>query len=280
MYDFLYQHGIKTTKTVWVLNSNSSNNSADLGDSLQNKAYKDYVVSLKSQGVEIGSHGARGGSSERAEILLAMDEYTNVFVETPNIFINHSQNKDNLYWGQDRFTFPIIRFVYKFFVKNQFTGHEEGDVSFWGDYAKENIKYVRHFNYNNINILNINSKIPYKIDDKPFVNYWFDGNDGNNVDTFNKLMTKENIDRLEEEGGVCIIYTHFGKGFYKNDELNKGFIDAIEYISSKDGWFVSASELLDHLLTQRKGNINLTWREEVRLEILWLWDKIASKMQS
>jgi hypothetical protein len=278
VYDLLYQNNIKTTKTVWVFNSESSNNSADLGDSLQNKAYKDYVVSLKAQGVEIASHGAKGGSSERAEILLAMDEYTNILGETPNMFINHSQNRDNLYWGKERFTFPMIRFLYQFLGNNQFTGHKEGDVSFWGDYVKENIKYVRHFNYNNINVLNINSKIPYKLNGKPFVNYWFDGNDGNNVYAFNNLMTKENIDRLEEEGGVCIIYTHFGKGFYKNGELNKEFIKAIEYIASKNGWFVSGSELLDHLLTQRQGSIELSWREEVRLEILWIWGKITSKL--
>ena len=38
----------------------------------------------------------------------------------------------------------------------------------------------------------------------------------NNVNIFNKCLSNKNQDRLENEGGACIMYTHFADGFCKN----------------------------------------------------------------
>ncbi|ABR54311.1 hypothetical protein Mevan_0403 [Methanococcus vannielii SB] len=89
--------------------------------------------------------------------------------------------------------------------------------------------------------------MPYIIKNKKFSNYWFSSSNGANVSEFINLLSYKNIDKLEEEGGLCIIYTHFAQGFIKNGEINQEFKDRIKYLSKKDGWFAPASEILDYL---------------------------------
>ena len=49
---------------------------------------------------------------------------------------------------------------------------------------------------------------------------------------FNHIVTKESIDRLENEGGVCILYTHLGY-YHKNGKVDEGFKKMISYIGKK-----------------------------------------------
>ena len=59
--------------------------------------------------------------------------------------------------------------------------------------------------------------MPYHDLKKRYVNYWFTSSEGSNVRTFNECISEQNQDQLEEEGGACIMYTHFGCGFYTNN---------------------------------------------------------------
>ncbi|MCU1274171.1 MAG: uncharacterized protein JWO48_1602, partial [Bryobacterales bacterium] len=80
-------------------------------------------------------------------------------------------------------------------------------------------------------------------------------------------------DRLEEEGGACIMYTHFGHGYFQNGALDSRFRRLMERLAKKGGWFVPVSTLLDHLL-QQKQKAGITAAERSRLERRWLFDKI------
>ncbi len=105
-------------------------------------------------------------------------------------------------------------------------------------------------------------------------NYWFCSSDDHTVKEFNNLLGKDNIDKLEDEGDACIVYTHFVSSFV-NDEgkLNKEFEDSIRYLSAKEGWFVPASTLLDYLRANKKetyvSSIYLA-----RLDFKWIIDRI------
>ena len=61
LYELLYRYGIRTTKTVWVLESNEPAHSPNRGDSLRDPAYLSFILDLKSKGFEIALHGVRGG---------------------------------------------------------------------------------------------------------------------------------------------------------------------------------------------------------------------------
>ena len=69
--------------------------------------------------------------------------------------------------------------------------------------------------------------MPYRDPKKPYVNYWFASSDGNKVRKFNKCLSNKNQERLEREGGACIMYTHFSDGFCKNGKLSENFKNQI-----------------------------------------------------
>ena len=119
--------------------------------------------------------------------------------------------------------------------------------------------------------------MPYHDENKPFVNYWFSSSDGHDVNTFNKLISDENQERLVESGGACIVYTHFASGFIENGVLNDNFKYLIKRLSKKGGWFVPVSELLGYLNTKNNNHI-ITDKQRFILELSWIKNQILSKI--
>jgi hypothetical protein len=154
----------------------------------------------------------------------------------------------------------------------RFRGHRRGDPLFWGDVCREKIKYVRNFVFGGMNTLAECPPMPYHDPLRPYVNYWFASSEGGDVDGFVRTISEENQDRLEEEGGACIMYTHFAKGFCEGGRLHELFRRRMERLAAKNGWFVPVSTVLDHLLEQR-GHVEISSRQRSRLERKWLWHK-------
>jgi hypothetical protein len=254
IYDVLNDNNLKTTKTVWVYPPRDLDNSK--GDCLQRVDYVEFILSLIKNGFEIGLHNVGSGSYSREEIIKGLGEFKKILGFTPNLHINHSYNPDNVYSGIKRFGFPInwaIKNLYPIYHK--FYGDDPNSNHFWGDYHKKLIKYGRNYEFDNINTFKINPFMPYK--DKKYdmySNYWFSSTFAPNQWMFNKLVTPANIDRLEKEGGICILYTHLGY-YMQNQKIDKGFIEKIKYIGSKNtGWFIPVSQVLDFLIEHKKKN--------------------------
>jgi len=275
VYDFLHEMGIYGTKTVWMLPTNDPNHWPNHGTSLADSDYTAFVLDLQSKGFEIALHGVRGGHSTREQILQSLEKFERLFGHSPRIHINHSQNFDNLYWGAGKLgTFPMATLYGLFFETAPSHGQDPESEYFWGDVAKDRISYVVNFSFHDINILKKNPLIPYHDPKKPYVNYWFHSSDGGFVDTFNELISKDNVDRLEREGGVCFVYTHLASGFFKNGVLDPTFKERITYLASRDGWFAPASEILDYIRDYRGREISIGFRERVHLEFKWLLEKL------
>ncbi len=60
--------------------------------------------------------------------------------------------------------------------------------------------------------ISFDPRMPWHDPTKPYVNYWFSSSDGHDVKLFNDIPAPKNIDKLEEEGGACFIYTHYASG--------------------------------------------------------------------
>ena len=116
--------------------------------------------------------------------------------------------------------------------------------------------------------------MPYHDPRRPLVNYWFSASNGVDPRRFNDRLSEKWQDQLEEEGGACIIYTHFAFHFLEQRTLDARFRFLMEHLAKKNGWFVPTSTLLDHLLASGGGG-EITDRERNRLERKWLWEKIA-----
>ena len=115
--------------------------------------------------------------------------------------------------------------------------------------------------------------MPYHDPLRPYVNLWFASTEGPHVREFVDCINEDAQDRLEEEGGACIMYTHFASGFLEKGKLNTHFKTLIQRLSRKNGWFVPVSTILDYLREKNTDHI-ITDIERRRLEWKWLLNKI------
>ena len=274
IYDYLTSKNIKTTKTVWIYPSRDRYT----GQTLQNNNYYKFIKLLKSDGFDIQLHNVGSGNFSRTEIIKGLDEFKQKLGKYPNMHINHCSNSDNLYWGHKRFGM-ILRKTMQIIEgsKKRFYGDEINSNYFWGDVAKEKIKFIRNRVFNGINTLKYDPKMPFREKRKIFSNYWFSSSDGHNLKQFNNLVTKSNIDKLKREKGLCIVYTHFASDFVdQQGKLDEIFKENINYLSKQNGWFVPANEILEYLLSQKKKDyVSSSYIN--KLDLRWLIDKIKKK---
>lgn len=271
LYELMYKAGLRTTKTVWVMEPNDQSNSTDQGDTLRDPSYREFILDLKDKGFEIALHGVRGGSSLRQDIVSGLDEFKREVGRDPRLHVNHALNRDNIYWGQYRWSVPIYQWGFARMRPFEFSGHDPASGHFWGDLAKQRIQYMRRFTFREINLFNVNPSMPYRLPDMPYANYWFDASDGGSIDAFDQLLKTENLDRLEREGGVALVYAHLGAGSFNRDGgVDPRFEARIKDVASRNGWFAPVSEILDYLAHQSGWNPELSRRERARLETLYV----------
>lgn len=276
VYSFLSDLGFRTTKSVWPL-PGTGEPSVVGGTTCGDTEYLDWVLGLHGQGFEIGYHNATYHSSPREETARGLDRFAELFGHYPRAMANHARCSEGIYWGSDRVS-GLHRVVYDVLTvgrqRGQFRGHVAGDRFFWGDLCRRTIRYVRNFSYAEANTLAACPYMPYHDPERPFVNLWYAASEGGSVGPYNRTLSEANQDRLEEQGGACIMYAHFGKGFYADGALDARFRRLMERLARRNGWFVPVSHLLDHL-AEAKGMHTLNGAERRELERRWLLHKLA-----
>lgn len=275
IYAFLQDHGFRTTKAVWpnLPSGIPSDHGMTCGS---NPNYDLWLKYLQTEGFEIAFHNATSHTSRRKQTLEGLDRFAEFFGHAPKSMANHYFSQESIYWNEDRFT-GIHRLLYTLLTRgrNRATshGHRESHPYFWGDVCKQRIKYVRNFVFGDINTLKACPFMPYHDPSRPYVNYWFASSEGSNVGSFVDRISEVNQDRLEAERGACIMYVHFGHGFYENATLNPRFCALMKRLSQRNGWFVPVSVLLDFLASQTQPR-TLDAKERGRLERKWLVYKV------
>lgn len=214
VYELLHRYGLRTTKTVWVLNGTEMQHAPNSGASLSDPDYRAFILDLRQRGFEIALHGVRGGSSERDDILSGLEQFKAELGEYPRLHVNHSLNRDNVYWGANRWSVAPLRWAHSTVSKDRFAGHDPRSRHFWGDLLQQHVRYVNQYTFSDINLRNVMRSFPYRLGDKPYVNLWFPTADGDNLDAFEELLKPENLDRLERERGICLVYAHLGAGSF------------------------------------------------------------------
>ncbi len=274
VYRLLAELGMRTTKSVWPLASSA--NARLGGASLQEPEYLRFVLDLRDQGFEIALHNVRNAASTHEEIRFGLEEFRRLIGYYPRSQANHSNNRDNLYWGPARFSTRASSLCRMATITKSrvFEGHLPESKYFWGDLCKEHITYVRNLVFRDINTQQVNPSMPYHEPGKPFVNAWFSSADGCDRNTFCKLLSETNVERLEEQGGVCIVYTHFASGFASNGRVHDDVEAILRRLAEKDGWFVPVSDLLDSLHEQRRS-LSISPAEIAAMERRWLSDRVV-----
>ncbi len=277
VYRLLAELGIRTTKSVWPLAEVSG---APLGGAtLQDAAYLGFVRGLQADGFEIGFHNARNFDAPREVTEQGLAEFVDLLGQPPRTHCNHHDNRENLYWGPARLNSVGLRLGYNLATlgryRRRFQGHAEGSPYFWGDLCRERLRYLRNFVFDEINLDVINPTMPYHDPAKPYVPAWFSSCEGGTVESFCRLLREENQDRLEAQGGVCLVYTHFAKGFVVDGVVHPELARLMRRLAGKSGWFAPVGTILDHL----QGGLTAATipPEELRhMETRWLRHKLCS----
>jgi hypothetical protein len=278
VYDFLTEEDIKITKSVWPL-AYEGDSDFKGSHTLENTKYADYITELRDCGFEIGFHGPTMVSSDRNSIIRAFQVYYDVLKTYPRVYAPHAINRENLYWGSHRFTFPIFKLLYKSISgerKDYYQGHEVESRYFWGDLSLRHLDYVRSFTYSTMNLFNVGPTLLYSNPYKPYVKNFFITGDAENVEEFNYLLRLENQAELERERGICIISTHFGKGFIKERRLNARTRYLLSEIKKRNCWLAPVSEVLDYVKSKQQSNI-LSSYGLILMELRWLVDFIKKR---
>jgi hypothetical protein len=275
IYALLGDLGFRTTKTCWPLRGDTTTGK-NAGQTCQDEDYRGWLQGLQVKGFEIGWHGASWQSSSREETLLGLETFASLFGHYPHIAANHTGAADGMYWAEKRLT-GVHALLYKLFTRMRNQGCYQGDVPgsryFWGDLCRARIKYFRNFAFQEINTLKACPRMPYHDPLRPLVNAWFAASNGVDLRRFNDRLAERHQDQLEEEGGACIMYTHFAFGFQQPGGIDARFRRLMERLAKKDGWFVPTSTLLDFLLSVH-GSYDITPRQRARLERRWCMEKL------
>lgn len=282
VYDLLKELGVHTTKSVWVYPPRGKFK----GSCLQDTDYLKWVLVLQSEGFEIALHNVGDGKFFREEIITGLESFQKLLGQYPRCHSNHVSNPDNIHWLRDRFEFPLSQIYSAYYLlKHGHAAISEGSDArsphFWGDIAKRHIRYIRNHTFNGINTLRYDAKMPYRVRRKEaFSNLWFSSSDGHTVEEMNRLLRPEQINDLEREGGACIVYTHFASGFVDaKGKLDPVFKRQMEYLASKQGWFVPVSPLLDHLAEGRSDDDPGRFYR-MRQDLVWLSERILKRLRS
>lgn len=274
VYALLSDLGFRTTKGVWPVRG--SGTPSDHGGTCAEPDYRAWVQDLRRRGFEIGLHNATLHTSGREQTREGLEKFAEYFGGYPATLAQHYFCDENLYWGDQRVS-GIRRFLYSALTRgenrNRFHGHIAGHPEFWGDLCRARIRYVRNFTFSETNTLRVCPYMPYHDPDRPYVNYWFASSEGATLQPFLDRISEANLDRLEAEGGACIMYTHFGLGFWDGG-LNPRFADAMTRLAQRNGWFVPVATLLDFLLERRGGESVLHPAQRRQLEWRWLLHKV------
>jgi hypothetical protein len=273
IYALLKDLGFRITKSAWPLPSPEA--PAWRGATAGDPAYLAFVKRLQAEGHEIGYHHVSCVSSTRQRTIDGIARFKELF-GPPEVASNHYDNLESLYWGPARLT-GLARRVFRVLTRFRslnYQGHIEGSDYFWGDVCQKEIAYFRNFVFADINTLKKCPYMPYADADRPYAQAWYASADGGNGDSFCRLIAPENQERLIQERGACIVYTHLARDFLRDGKIRPDFVERMTLLSRRNGWFVPTGTLLRFLREQHGGVHPLTKQERRRCEWAWLWDKV------
>ena len=281
VYRLLDELGMRTTKTIWPVGCPEGSRDFGSSQTLEDPEYLEFVLWLRERGFELTWHGATMESSERERTVAGLERYRELLDSYPRIHANHAYNRENLYWGTDRVDQPLLKAVIQRALptpEGYYAGHVEGSPFWWGDLAARHVEYARNLTFDEVNLARINPSMPYHDPARPLVRWWFSCSDAEDRGEFAELLRPDRQERLEREGGWCIVATHLGKGFAHGGEVDRLVRRRLEMLAGRDGWFAPVGEILD-FLRSRRTEAALPGEEWDRMQWRWARDIVRRKLR-
>ena len=280
IYERLRALGFRTTKTAWPMDCPEGSRHYYAADTLQRPEYLDWVRDLVAAGFELASHGATMETSRRERTEAGLAFFEREFGFVPRLHANHGQNRDSVYWGRKRFHSPLLGPLLARLGghdADSFDGEDPASPCYWGDLCRAHVDYVRNFTFPSLDMNVANPEMPYALDATPDVRGWFSTTDAPDVSVFRARVDRPALERLERDGGVCIVSTHLGKGFVEEGRVDPAVDETLTWLATRPGWFVPVSTLLDHLAAARPSARPLGAAARLRLELRYLMGKLRER---
>jgi hypothetical protein len=278
VYDLLASLGMRTTKSVWPATGSDLESRSEHGSTCDDADYLRTIWRLQQAGFEIAYHNSYYRGLPRQRVAEALERFRELFGCYPQSMANHAESSEGIYWGYDRLS-GLVRMLYRVMLRrfgpNPHQGHLRESPHFWGDLCAERIRYVRNFVFGEINTLAACPFMPYHDPLRPYVQAWFAASNGQLLRDCVSLLSERNQDRLEQSGGACILYTHFGSGFQPGGAVDQRFAQLLRRLAGRNGWFVPVTTLLDHIRAQR-GVVTLSAAQRRALEWRWFAHKLVA----
>jgi hypothetical protein len=277
LFEAFDEFGFKLTVTAFVFWADWANNGAiwrewkeaerDGGDFFAPKAVplvddkeREFYVELANRGHEIGIHTPSDTSDTRHDIVRAFEFFKEVFGHYPKVYTEHSGSTNKEAQANEGSKPESI--YYNADLLNDYGPWVWIDDE-WG------IPHNRHAQF--YDILAVNGSPFNKVAEmkygiaKGFLRSgkWREG-DG---DGFLAGYSDENIDLLEKNRGLALVYTHLDKKWLDSGtrQMRGAIKDQLRYLASKNGWFVPASTILDRAQAIQKVKV---YPDETSLRIV------------
>jgi hypothetical protein len=227
---------------------------------LVDPAERAFYLSLAVRGHEIGMHSASETSDTTAQTERAFAYFTQVFGHSPTVYVEHSHknNKEALInEGADPrspyYNLEILRRYHPWVWLNDPLGLPR----------PENPRYFDLFSIPG-GPFNAELSRRYGLS-KVFMRTGVAGQaDG---DGFLSWYSPANIDLLERDRGLALVYMHLDKKWLDvaTQKMREPLRERLRYLAHKNGWFAPAGRILDRLLLMKNVSLHRTGKH-VRIE--------------
>lgn len=272
VYEYCLERGIKPTRLLWTHEPSEKCGVVNPEDpipgaSLEDPAYRDYCRDLHARGVTFGLHGASAGNSTRERTLAGFERFEQVFGQPADLFIAHMRNAENIYWGAQRYTSPLLRAAARsLIIPATYHGEDESSPYYWADICRERVSYIRLYRTRTLNVLAKNPSMPFHDPRFPAVRHWYSAS-GQNLELLDRL-TQARLDRVAREDGLILHYTH--ASWFVDDpaaespKLLEPARRGFDHIGARsDVWCAGVSDVLDRLL--HINNLAVTHRHHATI---------------
>jgi hypothetical protein len=279
VYDLLSDLGVLVTKSVWMDDPGATRTVG--GATCADPEYLEWVLGLQERGHEIGFHNASDRSSTREQTRTALDRFEQVFGGPPRCGADHAGNAEALYAGSARVSGHralLYRCAERVLQprRPRFRGDDPESKWFWGDLCAERITYWRRFSFARTDLSSVGPVVHHD-PTQPHVNAWFNSSHAPRLEAFLERVRHDRLDQLEANGGVCILYTHFGLDFVdERSRPDARFVRTMTALAERGGWFAPVSDVLDHLV-RTQGITVLDERARRRMEWAWIADRVRDR---
>lgn len=255
VYDLLASIGLKTSKTVWVLDPIEPCGIPPLppsilrGITLQSSEYLAFCEKLAERGFEICLHGASAGNNARERTEAAL-QFIDRHFGGAGTYVCHAKNAENLYWHEKVAPRGPAQWALAPMSRYRCSGEDPTSPYFWGDLCLEKVRHVRLFRTRDVDTLARNPSMPYFDPEKPFVRGWFAATKR----SFHDCTSEAALVDLEREHGLCVLYQYMHRyADPLSGRLDETFRADAERLMSRAGVLVDTTTALMERLRLVQG---------------------------